>query len=259
MVKNRKKLKKFIFSLKSNAGRSHGKIVSYHKGRVHKRMYKNIDFNRNLFLNLPALVQKIEYDSNRSSYISLIYYKNGYFSYVLSASNISVGSILLNYFFSYQQFINLNLLLRKKILKEGNSLNLNVVPLGTLIFNIKIKQMDFKCQISRSAGSYSQVIKHLNNKSIIKLKSGYYKKIDNNCQVSIGVVSNLKHKFKNKLKAGRSIWLGKLPVVRGVAMNPIDHPHGGGEGKTSGGRCSVSPWGKLTKNYKTVKNKNNEK
>jgi len=237
-----KPIKTLLEKKKNNAGRNNkGQISSYHKGGGHKKMYRIIDFKRSL-RDIFGYVERIEYDPNRSSYIALIIYRNGSLQYIIAPKGLKAGDEIIT---SNSNEIDI---------KIGNSLPIKNVPIGTLIHNIELLP-NKGGQLARSAGTYAKLIKKENNIALIRLSSGKMIEISNSCLCTIGEVSN--DNVKNKVigKAGRSRWLGIRPTVRGVAMNPIDHPHGGGEGKTSGGRCSVTPWGKPTKGFKTRKNK----
>jgi len=230
--------KKLTEGVKSKGGRnSNGRITCRHQGGGHKRRYRIIDFKRNKF-DLKATVERIEYDPNRTSFIALLKYENGEYSYIVAPQRLNVGDVVES---------------GKKVdIKPGNALPLGNIPVGTIIHNIELKPGK-GAQIARSAGSYAQYVGRDTGVAIIRLSSGETRLIHLDCMASIGAVSNPDQKNINLGKAGRSRWLGRRPTVRGVAMNPVDHPHGGGEGRTSGGRHPVTPWGKHTKGKKTRK------
>ena len=219
-----------------------GRITSYHIGGGHRRIYRNIDFVRNI-INIPAIVVRIEYDPNRSSHIALICYNNGILSYIVCTNTLKVGDIL---------YSNNN-----KGYYIGNNTEIKDMLVGSIIHNVELLPGK-GAKLARSAGTYCVVIsKDTSGYALLRLNSGELRMVPLVCIATLGVCSNLDHKNKSYGKAGYTRWIGRRPIVRGVAMNPVDHPHGGGEGKTSGGRCSVTPWGKLTKGKKTVKfNKN---
>jgi len=224
----------------NSGGRNNfGRITSYHKGGGHKKLYRKIDFNR---IDLQGVVASIEYDPNRTAHIACIYdsIKNRY-SYIICPKNLKVGDLIKS---------GLN-----AAVKIGHSLLLDKIPLGSFIHNISIIPGE-RGKIARAAGNYAQLIQKDKKYAKIKLRSGEQRFIFLNCTATLGVVSNENHSLISLSKAGRSRWLNKRPIVRGVAMNPVDHPHGGGQGKTSGGRPSVTPWGKPTKGQPTSKSKN---
>jgi large subunit ribosomal protein L2 len=222
--------------LSKNGGRNHhGRLTSFRKGGGHKRKYRLIDFKRTDLVK--GSVNAISYDPNRSAFIAEIQSINNKFFYILAPNGLKIGDIVE----SGQD-------VPKRI---GNTLPLKSIPVGTLIHNIELKP-GAGGKYARAAGSFATLLQHVDeNYALVRLKSGEQRLVPINCCASIGVVSNSDHQNVSLSKAGRSRWLGRRPVVRGVAMNPVDHPHGGGEGKTSGGRPSVSPWGKLTKGPRT--------
>jgi large subunit ribosomal protein L2 len=228
--------------LAKTGGRNNmGRITTRHIGGGHKRNYRKISFIKDdLMKKETGVVVSIDYDPNRTSKIALVQYGNS-FRYVLAGSEIVVGS-LIKYSLS-----NLDI-------KVGNFMNLSSIPTGVPIFDIELNPNSGSAVV-RSAGCSAVVVGAVGNKSIIKLPSGETKLFDSRCIATLGVASNADHKNKIIGKAGKSRWLGIRPTVRGVAMNPVDHPLGGGEGKTSGGRHPVSPWGKNCKGLKTRKNK----
>ena len=228
----------------STGGRNNlGRITSRRRGAGHKNRYRIVDFHRNKD-DIKAIVERIEYDPNRSSHIMLVNYSDGEKRYVLAPDKISVGDEIMSG--------------ENVEIKIGNCMPLNKIPSGTDIHNIEI-QPGRGGKLIRSAGSSAKISGEDANYTIIKLSSGETRKILGNARATIGVVSNPDNKNIKIGKAGRNRWLGKRPSVRGVAMNPVDHPHGGGEGKTSGGRNPVSPWGQSSKGLKTRKNKKTEK
>lgn len=234
-------IKSNLIGLKNSSGRNNsGKITSFRKGGGHKQKYRKIDFFRQL--DASGIVMSIEYDPNRTANIALIYdLINQKYSYIISPIFLKVGDI-----------VKSGLIAESKL---GHSLPIENIPVGSFIYNISTKTKK-KAQISRSAGTYSQLIEKSTNFARIKLSSGEHRLISVKCYATMGIVSNEEFFLTTIGKAGRSRWLNKRPKVRGVAMNPIDHPHGGGEGKTSGGRTSVTPWGKPTKNGCTSSSNN---
>ena len=232
--------KSLLTNLKKSGGRnSSGRITSRHIGGGHKRKYRIIDFLRNK-RNIDARVASIEYDPNRSARIALLIYTDGEKKYILAPDGIQVGNSIIAS--------------EKADIRPGNALPLKAIPLGTIIHNIELK-IGKGGQLARSAGTYAQLMSKEGKYSQVKLPSGEVRMILQECYATIGQVGNLDHENVSLGKAGRTRWLGKRPKVRGVAMNPVDHPHGGGEGRTSGGRHPVTPWGVPTKGYKTRTNK----
>jgi large subunit ribosomal protein L2 len=230
-------LKNKIIFLKKFSGRNNqGKITIYQKGGGQKKLFRKIDFLRN---NLNGIVQKIEYDPNRTAFIARIFdfIKKTYF-YILASSNLKRGDYI-------QSGENSSL-------REGNTLPLSDIPIGFFIHNLSIKS-NFNGQFIRSAGTFGQLIQKDAKFAKVKLPSGEQRLVLAKNFATLGIVSNLNNRYIILGKAGRARWKNKRPIVRGVAMNPIDHPHGGGEGKTSGGRPSVTPWGKPTKGKPTLK------
>jgi large subunit ribosomal protein L2 len=232
---------------KANIGgrNNKGRIATFHKGGGHKRLYRFIDFKRSV-LDLEGYVIRLEYDPNRSSYIALIAYPDGQLCYILAAQGLKAGDKVISSF-------DIDTAIRL-----GNSLPLKHVPVGTFIHNIELKPGKGG-QIVRSAGTSAKIIKKEKDKCVLRLTSGQELTLSNLCLCTIGILSNINHNNVVIGKAGRSRWLNKKPTVRGVVMNPVDHPHGGGEGKTSGGRCSVTPWGIPTKGYKTNRKKSKQR
>ena len=239
-----KPLKSLSYGKTSTGGRNNlGRITSRSKGAGHKNKYRNVDFYRKKD-DVKAIVQRIEYDPNRSAYLALIKYEDGIMNYIIAPNSLKSGDEIISG--------------RSKQIKIGNCMPLSDIPAGTDIHNIELKP-NSGGKIARSAGSSAQISGTDDNYSIIKLTSGEIRKIISSARATIGVVSNNDHKNIKIGKAGRNRWKGKRPSVRGVAMNPVDHPHGGGEGKTSGGRDPVSPWGQSAKGLKTRKNKTTDK
>ena len=228
---------------KSGGRNNKGRVTARRRGGGHKRLYRIIDFKRNHH-NVNATVERIEYDPNRSAFIALLQYEDGTKSYILAPQRLSVGDVITSG--------------EKADIKPGNAMPLANIPIGTIIHNVELKPGKGG-QIARSAGTYVQLVGRDQSYSILRLNSGEQRMTRSECMATIGAVSNPDNKNIKLAKAGRSRWLGKRPSVRGVAMNPVDHPHGGGEGKTSGGRHPVTPWGKPTKGKKTRSNKSTDK
>lgn len=245
---NGKPFKRLTSPLINSGGRNNrGRITIYHRGGGHKRKYRIIDFKRRPEKEdrLIQHVISIQYDPNRTGFVALLKDNYNKYSYILAPEQLKVGDIL-----ESGNYVDI---------KVGHALELRNIPVGTLIYNLEIKPGK-GAQLVRAAGNYAQLVKKTDNGyAMIRLPSGELRLIMDKCYATIGVVSNIDHKNINKGKAGRSRWMNRRPIVRGVAMNPIDHPHGGGEGRTSGGRPSVTPWGKPTKGKPTrAKNKSNK-
>ena len=235
-----KSLKSLTIGKHSTGGRNNlGRITSRSRGAGHKHKYREIDFYRKKD-NLKAKVERIEYDPNRSAHVALIKYEDGVLSYILAPNKINIGDEIVSG--------------KNKEIKVGNCMPLSDIPAGTEIHNIELSPNQGGKMV-RSAGSSAQISGTDENYCIIKLNSGEVRKVINTARATIGSVSNTDHQNIKIGKAGRNRWKGRRPSVRGVAMNPVDHPHGGGEGKTSGGRNPVSPWGQSAKGLKTRKNK----
>ena len=235
-----KSLKSLTIGKHSTGGRNNlGRITSRSRGAGHKRKYRVIDFYRKKD-NLKGKVERIEYDPNRSAHVALIKYEDGVLSYILAPNKINIGDEIVSG--------------RNKEIKVGNCMPLSDIPVGTEIHNIELSPNQGGKMV-RSAGSSAQISGTDENYCIIKLNSGEVRKVINTARATIGSVSNTDHQNIKIGKAGRNRWKGRRPSVRGVAMNPVDHPHGGGEGKTSGGRSPVSPWGQSAKGLKTRSNK----
>ena len=230
--------KSLTVALRKTGGRNNnGRITVRHRGGGHRRRYRIIDFKRDKF-DIPAKIASIEYDPNRSANIALLFYEDGEKRYILSPFGVKVGDEI----FSGEN----------APLKIGNALPLKKVATGMFVHNVELEP-GRGGQLVRSAGSAAQVMAHDDGFTTLKLPSGEIRQVRQDCFATIGEVGNKSHEQIVSGKAGRSRWLGKRPTVRGVVMNPVDHPHGGGEGKSSGGRHPVSPWGTPTKGYKTRK------
>jgi large subunit ribosomal protein L2 len=234
---------KLLTKRKLNSGgrNTNGQISSFHRGGGHVNLYRAVDFKRQL-QDVLGHVIRIEYDPNRSAYLALIAFENGSLSYIIAPEGLKVNDEVLA---SSSNELAIHL---------GNSLILKNIPVGVFLHNIELLP-NKGGQLARSAGTYAKIIKKERDFCVIRLNSGKQLELSNLCFASIGIVSKVNHRNIKIGKAGRSRWLNKRPTVRGVAMNPIDHPHGGGEGKTSGGRCSVTPWGIPTKGYRTKRKK----
>lgn len=242
-VTSEKPYKPLVVPLRKTGGRnSAGHITAWHRGGGHKRLYRIIDFKRDK-VGIPAKVESIEYDPNRSARIALLKYADGERRYILAPAGIRAGDSLLS--------------AEDADIKEGNALPLENIPLGTFIHNIELNPGQGG-KLARSAGTYAQVVAKEGNYCHVKLSSGEVRLIPLKCIATIGQISSVERENISIGKAGRKQWLGRRPIVRGVAMNPVDHPLGGGEGKTSGGRPACSPWGK-PEGVKTRKNKRTDK
>jgi large subunit ribosomal protein L2 len=239
-----KPVKKLVEGKNKKGGRNNkGRITAAHRGGGHKQAYRYIDFKRRKF-DMAANVERLEYDPNRSAFIALIQYEDGEQAYILAPQRLNVGDTVV----AGEQVD----------IKPGNAMPLKNIPIGTIVHNVEMRPGKGG-QIGRSAGAYVQLVGKDSGYAQLKLRSGELRLVPATCMASIGAVSNPDHQNEVMGKAGRSRWKGKRPTVRGVAMNPIDHPHGGGEGKTSGGRHPVTPWGKPTKGYKTRSKKKSNK
>jgi large subunit ribosomal protein L2 len=224
---------------KSGGRNNNGRITTRHIGGGHKQHYRMIDFKRNKD-GIPATVERIEYDPNRTALIALICYADGEKKYIIAPKGIKAGDELQNG--------------RSAPIKPGNTLPLRNIPVGSVVHCIEMK-VGKGAQIARSAGTSVQLVAREGAHATLRLRSGEMRKVLADCRATLGEVSNSEHSLRSLGKAGATRWRGVRPTVRGVAMNPVDHPHGGGEGRTSGGRHPVSPWGTPTKGYKTRKNK----
>ena len=228
---------------KSGGRNNYGRVTARRRGGGHKRSYRIIDFKRQKF-DVQGTVERLEYDPNRTAFIALISYEDGEQAYILAPQRLSAGDKVIAS--------------EKADIKPGNAMPLANMPVGTIIHNVEMKPGKGG-QIARSAGAYAQLVGRDAGYAIIRLNSGETRLVLGTCIATVGAVSNPEHSNINHGKAGRSRWLGKRPEVRGVVMNPVDHPHGGGEGRTSGGRHPVSPWGKPTKGKRTRSNKSTDK
>jgi len=239
--------RKLTTALRKTGGRNnHGHITSRHRGGGHRRRYRIIDFKRNKY-DMTAVISSIEYDPNRSPRIALLEYEDGEKRYIIAPDGLKVGDKIISTQHNQIPF------------KTGNAMPLGSIPEGLLVHNIELKPGK-GAQMARSAGAYARIMANEAGMITLKLPSGEMRMVSEQCIATIGMVGNKSHESIVIGKAGRSRWLGKRPKVRGVVMNPVDHPHGGGEGRTSGGRHPVSPWGMPTKGYRTrKKNKGSDK
>jgi len=230
--------------LRGKGGRNNkGRVTARRRGGGHKRRYRVVDFKRQKF-DVPATIERIEYDPNRSAFIALIKYEDGELSYILAPQRVREGDMVIA--------------AKSADIKPGNAMPMQNIPVGTIVHNVEMKPGKGG-QLARSAGTYAQIIGKDQGYAQLRLISGELRMVRAECMATIGAVSNPDQQNINLGKAGRNRWLGKRPSVRGVAMNPIDHPHGGGEGRTSGGRHPVSPWGKPTKGKRTRSNKKTDR
>jgi len=237
-------VKKLLTTKVKQGGRNNqGRVTVRWIGGGHKRKIRTIDFKRDKH-EVPATVAAIEYDPNRSARLALLNYADGEKRYIVAPDGLKVGDVILSS--------------ENAEIKTGNCLTLKSIPVGTLVHNVEMRPGK-GAQMARSAGSFAQVLGKENDYAQLRLRSGEVRKVLLTCIATIGQVGNLEHENISLGKAGRNRWKGIRPRVRGVAMNPVDHPHGGGEGRTSGGRPSVTPWGKPTKGHKTRKNKRTQK
>ncbi len=228
---------------RSGGRNSTGRVTSRFIGGGHKQAYRVIDFKREK-TGVPAVVATIEYDPNRSARIALLNYKDGEKRYILQPEGLKVGMTI-----SSGPMADILI---------GNALPLKNIPAGTIVHNIELRPGK-GAQMARSAGTQAQLVSREGGTALLKLPSGETRRVSSDCMATIGVVGNSDHENQSLGKAGRSRWLGKMPHNRGVTMNPVDHPHGGGEGKTSGGRHPVTPWGQPTRGFKTRNNKRTDK
>ena len=240
-----KPVKSLTEGLTSKGGRNNtGRITVRFQGGGHKRSYRLVDFKRRKF-DVEATVERIEYDPNRTAYIALVKYTDGELAYIIAPQRLASGDKVI----ASEKAVDV---------KPGNTMPLQFIPVGSIIHNVEMKPGKGG-QIARSAGSYAQLVGRDQGMAILRLNSGEQRLVHGTCLATIGAVSNPDHGNINDGKAGRSRWRGKKPHVRGVVMNPVDHPHGGGEGRTSGGRHPVTPWGKPTKGKRTRSNKSTDK
>jgi large subunit ribosomal protein L2 len=239
-----KPVKKLTEGLTKKGGRNNtGRITARRRGGGHKRAYRLIDFKRNRF-DMVATVERLEYDPNRSAFIALVNYEDGEQAYILAPQRLQPGDKVVSG--------------DRVDVKPGNAMPLASMPVGTIVHNVELKPGKGG-QIARAAGTYVQYVGRDGDYAILRLSSGEQRIVRSACLATVGAVSNPDNQNVKLGKAGRKRWMGKRPSVRGVAMNPIDHPHGGGEGRTSGGRHPVTPWGKPTKGKKTRSNKSTDK
>ena len=239
-----KPVKTLTEGLSKKGGRNNnGRITARRRGGGHKRLYRVIDFKRRKF-DVPAKVARLEYDPNRTAFIALIEYQDGELGYILAPQRLEVGDTVIAS--------------ERADIKPGNAMPLASIPVGSIVHNVEMKPGKGG-QIARSAGTYVQLVGRDAGHALLRLGSGEVRMVRAECMASIGAVSNPDQANIKLGKAGRRRWLGKRPSVRGVAMNPVDHPHGGGEGRTSGGRHPVTPWGRPTKGAKTRRNKKTDR
>ena len=239
-ITTKKPERKLTTALRKTGGRNnHGRITSRRRGGGHRRRYRIIDFKRNKF-DSSGVIESIEYDPNRSPRIALVKYDDGEKKYIIAPEGLKVGDKILSSIGNKIPF------------KTGNAMPIGKIPEGLLIHNVELKPGK-GAQMARSAGSYARIMANEGGMVTLKLPSGELRMISEQCIATIGTVGNKSHENISIGKAGRARWMGRRPKVRGVAMNPVDHPHGGGEGKTSGGRHPVSPWGTPAKGFRTRK------
>jgi len=240
-----KPVKGLTHGLNGSGGRNNrGRITAYHRGGGHKRSYRMVDFKRTKF-DAVGTVERLEYDPNRTAFIALVKYEDGELAYIIAPQRVAAGDKVISSLATVD-------------VKPGNTMPLERMPVGTIVHNVEMKPKKGG-QIARSAGAYAQYVGRDQGWAILRLNSGEQRRVHGTCLATVGAVSNPDHANTSLGKAGRSRWLGRKPVNRGVTMNPVDHPHGGGEGRTSGGRHPVTPWGKPTKGKKTRSNKATDK
>ena len=231
--------------LSKSGGRNNtGRITAYHRGGGHKRTYRMIDFKRVKF-DAVGTIERLEYDPNRTAWIALVNYEDGEQVYIVAPQRLGAGDKIISSMGTVD-------------VKPGNAMPLERMPVGTIVHNVELKPRKGG-QVARSAGAYAQYVGRDSGWAILRLNSGEQRRVHGTCLATVGAVSNQDHANTSLGKAGRNRWLGRKPVNRGVTMNPVDHPHGGGEGRTSGGRHPVSPWGKPTKGKRTRSNKATDK
>ncbi|SFV32951.1 large subunit ribosomal protein L2 [Devosia crocina] len=231
--------------LSKKGGRNNtGRITAFHRGGGHKRSYRMIDFKRVKF-DAVGTIERLEYDPNRTAWIALVKYEDGELAYIVAPQRLAAGDKVISS-------------MNGADVKPGNAMPLERMPVGTIVHNVELKPRKGG-QIARSAGAYAQYVGRDQGWAILRLNSGEQRRVHGSCLATVGAVSNQDHANTSLGKAGRNRWLGRKPVNRGVTMNPVDHPHGGGEGRTSGGRHPVSPWGKPTKGKRTRSNKATDK
>jgi len=236
--------RKLLEHQSSTGGRNHyGRITSRFRGGGHKQKYRLVDFKRRTW-DVSATVERLEYDPNRSAFIALVTYESGEQAYILAPQRLAPGD---------------KVVAGKKVdVKPGNAMEIGQMPVGTIVHNVELKPGKGG-QIARAAGTYVQVVGRDRGMVIVRLNSGEQRYVRSDCMATVGAVSNPDNANQTFAKAGRTRWMGKRPLTRGVAKNPVDHPHGGGEGRTSGGRHPVTPWGKPTKGARTRHNKATDK
>jgi len=238
-------VKALTVGLNQKGGRNNrGRITAYHRGGGHKRSYRMVDFKRVKFDHVGT-IERLEYDPNRTAWIALVKYEDGELAYIIAPQRLGAGDKVVS-------------TMATADVKPGNAMPLERMPVGTIVHNVEMKPRKGG-QIARSAGAYAQYVGRDQGWAILRLNSGEQRRVHGTCLATVGAVSNQDHGNTSIGKAGRSRWLGRKPVNRGVTMNPVDHPHGGGEGRTSGGRHPVTPWGKPTKGKKTRSNKSTDK
>lgn len=236
--------KSLTTSSKRSGGRNNkGRMTMRHRGGGHKQRYRKIDFKRNK-LGVPAKVAGIEYDPNRTAYIALLHYADGEKGYILAPQKLQVGDEVVSS--------------KSADIKPGNALKIKYMPVGTVVHSVELKPGKGG-QMARSAGCWAQVMAKEGKYALLRLPSGEIRRVLQECRATVGSVSNREHEGVSLGKAGRTRWMGRRPSVRGTAMNPVDHPHGGGEGRKAAGRHPVTPWGLQTKGLKTRKNKRTDK
>jgi large subunit ribosomal protein L2 len=236
--------KPLLDSQSRTGGRNNsGRITTRHQGGGHKQHYRIIDFRRDKD-GIPAQVERLEYDPNRTAHIALLKYSDGERRYIIAPRGVSAGDVLMSG--------------SGAAIRPGNAMALRNIPVGSVIHCVELKP-GRGAQLARSAGSAVQLVAREGSYATVRLRSGEMRRVLTECRATLGEVGNSEHSLRSLGKAGAKRWRGKRPTVRGVAMNPVDHPHGGGEGKTSGGRHPVTPWGVPTKGYKTRKNKRTDK
>ena len=239
-----KPVKSLTKGLPKKGGRNnHGRITAFGRGGGHKRLYRMVDLKRRKF-DVPAKVVRLEYDPNRTAFLALLEYEDGELSYILAPQRLGEGDTVIAS--------------ARADIKPGNAMPMSAIPVGTIIHNVEMKPGKGG-QIARAAGTYVQLVGRDAGYALLRLGSGEVRMVPADCMATIGAVSNPDQANIKLGKAGRNRWLGKRPTVRGVAMNPVDHPHGGGEGRTSGGRHPVTPWGKPTKGARTRANKKTDR
>ena len=228
---------------KTGGRNNHGRTTSFFRGGGHKQSYRYVDFKRRKY-DVPGIVERLEYDPNRSAFIALVKYEDAELAYILAPQRLKVGDRVISGL--------------KVDIKPGNAMPMAAIPVGTIIHNIEMKQ-GAGGKMARAAGTFAQLVGKDSGYAQIKLTSGELRIVRAECMATVGAVSNPDNQNQSLGKAGRNRWLGRRPHNRGVVMNPVDHPHGGGEGRTSGGRHPVTPWGMPTKGYKTRENKRTDR